>query len=634
MMSNGVLKIFFFFFSMRKFLLKMCSHLSSLSMLSIRETISRIGKSIRQIDSLSKTNKPPNKPHPRNERQVLHKENKYLPNEKLAQLKPMYTDFQRKVFQDFLKPIEIPNLKTFNKKEEYDSALASRNWNKRASQKPQDVLDTFLADKPEFDKLIKYLLEITPPHLKNIDYHNELTIRRILDQEAIRAYDVPHHAFHEIPPIPSPLTKDSFEQYIYHLTHCKFHYRNSLSLQSGIIPHILLYTHKTTTTKFRPFRSTTTFNWLIKYFGHDKNQSSFARELLLVMNIEGHLLNTETINNLLKVVKVHSRIRANANSFTLALKYLKLSQKLGIDVNLLTWSKVYDIIHNVHLKEAFISFIQENGIPILRGLLLRIIDDFATIASTTEDLIYFIENDLGFKHWENDDIIRAKVIFHRARVNGGPFTGSNEYDFKNWLLGLKNSTQLSSLLMLQQYFGRTIEIHETIPIFSIIIESLVDEYTDIRHLKQLVFVVRGMIYEATHVLSIPCEIIQYADSQTIPENYKMLARILYGKLHELQARVEFTNSHTFENISLPWEMLSQEEIEKWMALTNKIKNDQAYQLFPHLQDSREFPKTEIDKIMSHIKAKGVASRNRTRVDKITQGFDDYTVALMKERSLL
>ena len=44
----------------------------------------------------------------------------------------------------------------------------------------------------------------------------------------------------------------------------------------------------------------------------------------------------------------------------------------------------------------------------------------------------------------------------------------------------------------------------------------VEEYTDIRHLKQLVFVVRGMVYEATRVLDLPCEIIQYTDSaQTI-----------------------------------------------------------------------------------------------------------------------
>ena len=45
--------------------------------------------------------------------------------------------------------------------------------------------------------------------------------------------------------------------------------------------------------------------------------------------------------------------------------------------------------------------------------------------------------------------------------------------------------------MLQRYFERTVEIHETLPIFTIIIDTLVEEYTDIRHLKQLVFVVRG-----------------------------------------------------------------------------------------------------------------------------------------------
>ena len=37
--------------------------------------------------------------------------------------------------------------------------------------------------------------------------------------------------------------------------------------------------------------------------------------------------------------------------------------------------------------------------------------------------------------------------------------------------------------MLQQYFERTVEIHETLPIFTIIIDTLVEEYTDIRALK-------------------------------------------------------------------------------------------------------------------------------------------------------
>ena len=89
-----------------------------------------------------------------------------LAQRKLSELKPLYTDFQRKVFQDFLKPIEIPNLKTFNAKEEYDSAQASRNWLQRSSTNPQDILATFHKDKAEFDKLIKYLLEVTPPQLK------------------------------------------------------------------------------------------------------------------------------------------------------------------------------------------------------------------------------------------------------------------------------------------------------------------------------------------------------------------------------------------------------------------------------------------------------------------------------------
>ena len=616
-------------------------------MLSIKETISRIGRSIRQVDSLKQTcnpriqNKnPATKAHPK----IIPTIHKDLPREELTQLKPLYTDFQRKIFQDFLKPLDIPNLKTFNEKQTYNDVEANQNWVQKSSRDPQDVLDTYVKHRHQFNRLMNYLLEITPNHLKGIPYSNVHQIQHILEEEAKnhgQRSKIPHNIFHEIPLLPSPLTKESFEDYIYKLTHAKYHYKNSLSLQSGIIPQILLYTHKLSNEEFKPFRSTNTFNHLIKYFGHDKNQSLFARELLLVMNNDGHSPDFGTINNLLSVVKLHSRIRSTTSSYRLALKYLEFGEKSGIRMNLTTWVRIYDIIDNVYLKEQFLNIVQDNGIPILRSLLLRILDDFVKTTKITQDVIYFIENDLGMKNWHHDGLVRGKVVHHQALNNNNnsqdiPNLELNEFDFKNWLQGIKSNDNFKdkkSLIMLKKYFSRDFDISESLPIFTIIIEQLITDFQDIRHLKQLVFVVRSLIYEATNQLNIPVEINSYQDGNfSIPENYKIISRNLHNALPELQSRIEFINKFSLEKLPTPWEWLSEEEILQWDIL--KKQNFNYEEIFPEFEDTSLIPDEQIKEILKHIKAKGISSRNRARVEMINLGFDRYTSHVMKERGLI
>lgn len=616
-------------------------------MLSIKDTISRIGRSIRQVESLTQSSNPKSPiklPATKPCLKVIPKTHTQLSNEGLNQLKPLYTDFQRKVFQDFLKPLNIPNLKTFCEKVDYNNREAKQNWLQKTSTEPQDVLDTFIKHRYQFKRLMKYLLAITPSHLKGILYSNVQQIQHILQEEekvqlSLERPKIPHNTFHEIPPLPSPLTKESFEEYIFKLTHSKYHYKNSLSLQSGIIPQILLHTHKLSNEKFKPFRSTATFNHLIKYFGYDKNQSLFARELLLVMNNDGHVADFGTINNLLCVVKLHSRIRSNTSSYRLALKYLKFGHQLGVQVNLSTWTRIYDIIDNVYLKEQFLNTLQEKGIPILRPLLLRILKDFSKTTKKTKDVIYFIENDLGMKNWQEDGLVRGQVLCHQA-LNYGEDSAQpwlNEFDFKNWLQGLKENENFKgekSIIMLKQYFARDFEISETLPIFAILIQQLVSEFLDIRHLKQLVFVVRGLIYEATNQLGIPVEVDSYGDGNySIPENYKILARNLQDALPMLQAKIEFINKFSYEKLPLPWEWLSDQEVQRWEALKQKFKISNT-ELFPLLEGTSLIPQEELVKIMNHIKAKGIASRNRSRVEMVKMGFDGYTLNRMKDRGLI
>ena len=243
------------------------------------------------------------------------------------------------------------------------------------------------------------------------------------------------------------------------------------------------------------------------------------------------------------------------------------------------------------------------------------------------------------KNWQEDGLVRGQVLYHQA-LNYGEDSAQpwlNEFDFKNWLQGLKENENFKgekSIIMLKQYFARDFEVSETLPIFAILIQQLVSEFLDIRHLKQLVFVVRGLIYEATNQLGIPVEVDSYGDGNySIPENYKILARNLQDALPMLQAKIEFINKFSYEKLPLPWEWLSDLEVQRWEALKQKFKISNT-ELFPLLEGTSLIPQEELVKIMNHIKAKGIASRNRSRVEMVKMGFDGYTLNRMKDRGLI
>ncbi|KAL6450831.1 AEP3 ATPase expression protein 3 [Candida maltosa Xu316] len=623
---------------------------------SIKDTISRIGKSIRQVDTgriINNHNNTNNHSIRRTDTKTRRRKKKdieiihsrdhkeYIPNERLRECKAQYTDFQRKLFQDFLKPLDIPNLKTFNsQKEPYDYETAERKLAKKTSKNPQDILDIFIEDRYQFNSLIKYLLDITPSHLKNLDYNNTLEIQRILTQEN-SVDSIRHHTFTELPSMPSPLTKQSFEQYIYELTHRTHHYKNSSSLQSGIIPHILLHTHKLTNDEYKDYRSTTTFNYLIKYFGYQKKQSLFARELLLVMNKEGHVPNIDTINLLLSELKNHARSRSTTSTYVLAMKYLRLSEGLGVRVNLQTWNKIYDIINNDYIKEIYLGVVQEHGIPISRNLLLRIIDDFAENVKNTGEIVYFIEHDLGYLDWRMDKLVNGKMIYYMSRYDGVSYNEvdiTNEYDLKHWLLGISRNERIlknKAMMMLRGLLNKSFPITELIPIYTLVIDELIIEFPDIRHLQKLNFLIRGLIYEATMELNLPIEIINYQNRNSIPENYKIIARNSHNRLIELQARIEFINQNISKTEKLPWELFTSdgESIKEWENIRDKVK-EEGYEYFETFQENSIIPKEEISKIMNHIVKRGSSSRNRERLEKINQGFDDYTMNRMKDRKLI
>lgn len=358
-------------------------------MLSIRDTISRIARYARQIDT-------PPKKSVSDAINVAKTPRKVVPHHPKAK-----RSTQLDIYREFLQPLNIKNLKLMSSADEFDENSARIQW-ERAKHRGIPNSDTFLLqDRMFFHKMMDYLSTLVTEDLKSTDVIKSAR------------YECPSISFDELPRVPYPLTPSLFREYIYILTHQKFLYRNSLSLKLGIVARILLYTHSLENDEFRSVRSVHTYNYLIKWFGYDKNQSSFARVLLLMMRKDGHLPNTDTINNLLKCTQIHSHIRSNTNTYQVVLEYLRLARKLNIAIDLSTFSRIYDCINNIFLRELFLARVQHMDLPMLEHLVYKILDDFAETTRDTNEVVSFIEQDLRCTDWRTRSKLSNKVAAHR-----------------------------------------------------------------------------------------------------------------------------------------------------------------------------------------------------------------------------
>lgn len=555
--------------------------------------------------------------------------------------------YQRALFQNYLQPLSVSSLKSFHDRLPYDADAAISNWKRQTSNNLHDQLSSFKEQKPYFDSMMKYLIRITPPHLKNVQ--SKIYLEHLLATEQMnRRQRLRMDNFHEIPQLPNPLTKENFEEYIYNLTHTKHHYRNSSSLQSGIIPQILLNTHSITNNELKPFRSATTFNYLIKFFGCDKNQSLFARDLVLIMNEDGHHLNYQTIELMLKICVKHSRIRSNTNTFQLVLKYLRLAESLGIHVNLNTWTTIYDTIRNRRLKERFWQIVKEEKIPITKGLQMRVLDDYMDTTQVTDKVIKFLEHDLKIIDWRNDDLTRHKLIEHKSRYGQEPELSSRSinnssinsstrglddyvYALKFHFSGLKKNKTLKyrSKFMFEEYckyllkssLDSNIAPPRLLKIYTMMIQSAIDDFTDVRNIPPLLFLIRGLIHDATMYLNLPKNSVSLSCdnvSKMIPENYKILARETRNRLLRLQATVEFLNSNLGKSLPLPlplpWQEFTLEEQIKWQKLKMANTNLRWSQF---VEDQTTFlPENEIKYVMNGIRARFNRSRDKQRLARL------------------
>ncbi|KAI5962173.1 AEP3 [Candida pseudojiufengensis] len=619
-------------------------------MISLKETISRLGRTVKSIESIRqnvsknqrlRSTEIDGKEVTRRPSSIIYSKSTFIPDREFKNQRS-----STKLYQEFLKPLNLENLKSFeDEKKEFDVESSRRNWRKRKSTALSDQLDIYLENRQLFQNMLNYLIEITPTHLKNVK--NITYNQHIITQEHQKHSKIQHNidCFTEIPKIPNPLTKEGFEWYIYSLTHKRYHYLNSSSLKSGIIPKILLYTHKLDCEKFKPFRSTITFNYLIKYFGFDKNQSLFARELLLVMNKEGHLINEETINILLKIVSKQSKIRSNSNSFASVIKYLKLGQSLGVDINLDTWTRIYDTIGNLHLKEQYLETIQNTKLPITRSLVLRILDDFMNVTKDTKEVEYFIENDLNYKDWQTDELIKNKIIFHKAKNGDTSSFINDDYALKFLLQGIMNDKSLEPKSpRIFQHFCKNSNLHSTPKIlqtYTLLIKQLIDEFNDIHHLEKLTFLIRGLIHDATNALNIPTTVIRYKEEdeetfkETIPENYKIIARQTKDRLIKLQASIQYINSKVPDsNLKNPWKPFTTTEASEWNKLKNESMKNLVFDVETELNLSKKIQFKDLNLLINKIKTKSAKSRQRQDNEISKIGLENYVKKCMIERNLI
>ncbi|ODV77853.1 uncharacterized protein CANTADRAFT_54060 [Suhomyces tanzawaensis NRRL Y-17324] len=634
---------------------------------SIRDTISRIGRSARQIKSFTNNHVSASKVKPLTKDQSSKIINR--PNSKHIEDPQQYLHkYQTKLYRDFLEPLGIPNLKIFNDDlPKYDDDTAILNWTRKSNSKQINVF--LLQDRMLFEKMMDTLILLTPSKLRGANKDNALSKNHLLHQQEHESSRMqsswPTDYYEEVPPIPQPLTKQSFQEYIYVLTHTRFHYKNSLSLSSGIIAEILLYTHKLTNEEFRPYRSVHTYNYLIKYFGFDKHQSSFARELLLVMNKDGHKPNIDTINNLLKLCQIHSRIRSNTNTYQIIMKYLKLCRDLNIEINLSTYNRVYDAINNIFLREIFLTKIQLIDLLILKNLIIKILDDFASTTKDTTELIKFINTDLNQKAWHDDSKLLNKVIYHRG-LNLRPlnnlqdngeleklwlFVGASnlaidQYTLKALIESIRKNNHITHnkpYLMLSIYFNLVPKIQG--PVDSPrIYKDMIEEMITSADLKCSAFMIKGMIHEATMALKLPREITHYDnEKQSMPENYKIIRRIVGDRMDVIEAKIEYSNKYSSKIAPLHTEMTQQEKI-KWDEMkamlairpTHRLLAIPPQEILDFLGDPEEV-EVPTDYILRYKKIqrkKYQGARIKARENKITEGIDKHTRNHMIERSIL
>lgn len=544
----------------------------------------------------------------------------------------------------------MPQLKAFDERKQYDSTKAEQRRSAIQSTRIEDQFQHFLNERGVFTKMLDLLVELTPELLKSAltIENSEALASVVVEQERqyrSTRYSTPRYLMTELPHMPPPDDAAKFREYIYYLTHTKVLYRNLSLLTSGIVPEILLHTHHLENSTYKNVRSTTTYNYLIKYFGYDKFQSSFARELLLVMSKDGHHPNIETVNQLLKACRIHSRRRRLTSTYHVILSYLTLAKRLDLRADLTTWYRVYDCIDNIFLKETFANKMALINLPISEAMCLRIVQDFASTSSKTSELVEFVERDLRRDPTEpriGDIIMTHKVrklrdcgefsrIWRELPLCSDPLTVKNLASAVAGNRYLKHKTPL--LLGILLHFKK--QPVEILPeVVGLLLKTAVTEKVSSK-------ILRGLLYEGMKALRLEewthkrCKKkIQVpgfpvlVPKPKLHESYRILKRLTQNRLTEAEARAILAIDSGNRERYL-WDPLSAEEAAWWAEFCET-----------HMHEFwlREWPAEcwPADVVAAFVRfnntRKGINRDSRT-VQRVAAGFDHHLKADINGRGI-
>ncbi|EGV61652.1 mitochondrial translation initiation protein [Yamadazyma tenuis] len=391
---------------------------------NIRTAIVRVARRVRTLEQLKQRQSrrtdvgtvgggTPTVPKSRNQMAGLK-----VTNELLTQAKPFLQDFEKAKFKEFLAPLEMSGLKLLGDKRPFDARKAVNMWQLKRSTSNLVMHQKFTDSQALLEQTLGLLKRLTPPQV--LGPKTDAATLQILEEYEREIskfkFEVPRYFFGEVPKVDASMSSDQFEQYIYFLTHSQVLYRGSSKL-NGVVNDILLYTHKLDNHEFKSKRSVTTYNHMIKWYGYNKNQSLFARSLLVAMEKDGIEPDIHTINNLLKMVRVTGRIRSVSEPLKLVNKYLRLCGHYKLQANLVTWTRVYQVLTNVYLKEMFLNRVSMEQVPIPREMVYSVMDDYMVGCSGVTELVQFVERELRMPEqvWQEDSKIFNKVNYMAAK---------------------------------------------------------------------------------------------------------------------------------------------------------------------------------------------------------------------------
>lgn len=646
-------------------------------MSSLKDALIRVSRVARNIEQIRQPARPPPQPSfPASQRASNPEKPKRerIPKKELQKYRKQLRGFQKKRYQKFLLDLNMPDLKIYDEEiPKYDVERAEANLAAKSSTDKVAIFHRFLSERSVFNKMLDLLVDLTPQHLKSketvSDPHALQNVLELQDNEYRKnMFPTPRYHFHEIPAFPRPLTRKSFQEYIYFLTHVKIPYRNSSSLLSGIIPEILLYTHLLTNEEFKELRSVETYNYIIKYFGYDKFQASFARELMLVMAADEKQPNLETINQLIKICRLHSTRRSLVSSYSIILKYLHLIRRMGLSVNLTTWARIYECITNIFLREAYVNKMSSINLPILSHMCVRILEDYSSTTQVTQEVIAFLCNDLKRPGWKQLPRLAEKVVSHVVANARQVDDLKPAFDLLDEIVideatvntitrTISENTHLKhrTLILLFAYhrLEKFINVESTDTLVSMI-KVIANENINIARAN---FIIRGLLHnEALKKLNLPAEFISHKQKKQpyfkhnkvtykfpntcISEHYRIMKRLIGDSITDFEARVLY-HYRDEDGYQMPWVPLTEAESDEWKAFKELVSNiDPFHKNMEELSSevgiemaAKNTPSHFISAYRIHNAVNSSISRDIDLVHRLRAGLDEHLKKELEERGI-